>query len=398
MTIGTIGQRLRVGANWSVQNDAFFFLSYGLNLLISLLSTSFFYRYIMDDVFVLCQAVCVALLILYERQQGLQRQIPKALAVFGLMFVISLQVTSGNLTRLIPMMFLYLYSARNIHFARIARFSLYVCSGTVLLIVFSGYLGIIDNVVVAKGVRVREYLGFRYALYLPGLLLNITALWIYLRKDKAPILGVLVLAAINTFVYIKTDSRISYALSLMLLAASLVMRFLPVLMSKIKWLWATMTTSFALFGVLSLVFTAIYESGIPWMRRLNSMMESRLSLGKRSLETYGVRFFGQWISWVGNGLDAEGNSSQQTYTYVDSLYIKNLQRYGAIFTVLWLSLCTWAMVRLWKHKEYLLLLICASVAAHCVLDDLSFSLHYNTFWFAMSLAVMNPSALKWKSA
>ena len=140
-----------------MRTDALFFISYGLNLLISLLSTSFFYRYIMDDVFVLSQAVCVALLILYEHQQGLQRQSPRALAAFGLLFLISLQVTAGNLTRLIPMMFLYLYSARNIHFARIARFSLYVCSATVFLIVFSGYLGIIDNVVVAKGVRVREY-------------------------------------------------------------------------------------------------------------------------------------------------------------------------------------------------------------------------------------------------
>lgn len=397
MTIETIGCRIERGYSWVKRNQVLFFLSYGLYMLISLLSTSFYYRYIMDDFFVLLQAVCIALLILYEYQLGTSRQSPWAFGVIGLLFMISLQVTVGNLTRLVPMMFLYLYSARNIHFARIARFSLYLSAVVTTFIVLSGYLGVIDNVVVARGVRVREYLGFRYALYLPGILLNMTALWVYLHKDKVTIPGALALAALNTFVYIKTDSRISYALALFLLAAGLLVRFLPGFLEKIQWLWAAMSTSYALCGVLSVVFTAIYQSAVPWMRRLNSTLESRLSLGKRSLQTYGVKLFGQRISWVGNGLDANGNSSSQPYTYVDCLYIRNLQRYGAVFTGMTLSLCTWAMVRLWKQKEYLLLIICASVAGHCILDDLSFGLHYNTFWFAIALAIMNPAALKWNS-
>ena len=397
MTIETIGYRLKRGNNWSERNHALFFLSYGLYMLISLLSTSFYYRYIMEDFYVLSQAGCVALLILYEHQHGLSRQAPVAFGILGLLFLISLQVTVGNLTRLVPMMFMYFYCARHIHFASIARFSFYLSSLVTVFVVFSGYLGIIDNVVVAKGVRIREYLGFRYALYLPGLLLNITALWIYLHKDKVTVPGTVVLAVLNTFAFIKTDSRISYALSLFLLFSGMMFRFLPKLMQKLRWLWAPLSTSFVLCGVFSLIFTVIYQSTIPWMRRLNSMLESRLSLGKRSLETYGVQLFGQRISWVGNGLDANGNLSKKPYTYVDCLYIRNLQRFGVVFTGLTISLCTWAMVRIWKLKEYLLLIICASVAAHCILDDLSFGLHYNTFWFALVLALLNPSTLKWNS-
>jgi hypothetical protein len=41
-----------------------------------------------------------------------------------------------------------------------------------------------------------------------------------------------------------------------------------------------------------------------------------------------------------------------------------------------------------------LLLICAVVAVHCILDDLSFALHYNTFWIAMGMALVNPNTLK----
>jgi hypothetical protein len=34
------------------------------------------------------------------------------------------------------------------------------------------------------------------------------------------------------------------------------------------------------------------------------------------------------------------------------------------------------------------------VAVHCILDDLSFALHYNTFWIAMGMALLNPNTLK----
>ena len=316
------------------------------------------------------------------------------MAVLAAMAVLTLQYTIGNLTRLVPLMFFYIYGARNIHFTRIARFSLWVSGLVVAFVVFSGYLGIIDNVVVAKGTRVREYLGFRYALYLPGILLNLTALWIYLRKDHLTISGVVLWTLVNTFVYFRTDSRISFALAEGLLAVALMLRFIPQLKNGLRWLWGCLTASYVFSAAFSFVFTGIYDGTIPWMRRLNSMLESRLRLGKRSLEDHGFGLFGRHISWVGNGLDAFGNAGEGGYTYVDCFYVKILQRYGILFTAGLLSLLTWSMVRLWKQKHYLLLLICASVAVHCILDDLSFALHYNTFWIAMGMAILNPNTLK----
>lgn len=325
---------------------------------------------------------------------GATRQDWEALAVIAALAVLTLQYTIGNLTRLVPLMFFYIYGARNIHFTRIARFSLWVSGLVVAFVVFSGYLGIIDNVVVAKGTRVREYLGFRYALYLPGILLNLTALWIYLRKDYLPISGVVLWTLVNTFVYFRTDSRISFALAEGLLAVALMLRFIPQLKNGLRWLWGCLTASYVFSAAFSFVFTGIYDGTIPWMRRLNSMLESRLRLGKRSLEDHGFGLFGRHISWVGNGLDAFGNAGEGGYTYVDCFYVKILQRYGILFTAGLLSLLTWSMVRLWKQKQYLLLLICASVAVHCILDDLSFALHYNTFWIAMGMAILNPNTLK----
>jgi len=374
--------------------DILYFGSYGLFLITSLLSTSFFYRWFIGYPYTWIQVACLAMLIFREYRIGGAKQNWTALIILTALSVLSLQYTLGNLTRLVPLMFFYIYGARNIHFDRIARFSLWVSTAVVCLVVFSGYLGIIDNVVVAKGTRVREYLGFRYALYLPGILLNMTALWIYLRQDQPTIFGTLFWTAINTFVYLRTNSRISFVLAEVLLATALLLRYVPCLKRRLRWLWHTLTASYALSAAFSFTFTGIYDGTIPWMRRFNSMLESRLSLGKRSLKDHGFGLFGRHISWVGNGLDAFGNAVEESYTYVDCFYVKILQRYGVLFTAGLLGLLTWSMIRLCKQKHYLLLVICASVAGHCILDDLSFALHYNTFWIAMGMAILNPNALK----
>ena len=224
-------------------------------------------------------------------------------------------------------------------------------------------------------------------------MLNMTALWIYLRRKTVPIDEALVWLAANWFVYIKTDSRISFLLAIVLIAAALFMRFLPKVVEKVQPIWGLMAGSFVLFGGFSMLMTCIYDGNIPWMRKLNSMLESRLSLGKRSLESYGFRLFGQKIEWLGNGLNAFGESVPGTYTYVDCLYVKVLQRYGLVFLLLLTALVTWGMVKLWKKKHYHIVLMLASVAAHCILDDLSFALHYNTFWIPLALIFLNPAAL-----
>lgn len=379
---------------WKSLDDSLYFGSYAIFLITSLLSTSFYYRMFIGYPYSWIQVVCIAMLIYREYRMGSAKQNWLALAAVVAMGALSLQYTIGNLTRLVPMMFLYIYGARNIHFVRIARISLWISAVVVCVVVFSGYLGIIDNVVVAKGMRVREYLGFRYALYLPGILLNMTALWIYLRQERLPISGVLLWTAVNSFVYVCTDSRISFVLAEILLIVALLLRFAPFLKKRIHWIWGSLTGSYLICAAFSYLFTGIYDGTVPWMRRLNSVLESRLSLGKRSLQDHGFGLFGRHISWVGNGLDAFGNVVEGSYTYVDCFYVKILQRYGLLFTASILGILTWAMVRLWKRKEYILLLICTTVAAHCILDDLSFALHYNTFWIAMGMAILNPNTLK----
>lgn len=377
-------------------DDRLYFLSYGLFLITSLLNTSFFYKYFEGKPSMWLQILCMALLVAYECRNGFLKaqQWPSGIILAG-MTMLSLRVAYGSVTRMVPMMFPYIYCARRIPFAKIARFTLKYSIITVFFVIFSGYLGLIDNVVMFKSGRVREFLGFRYALYLPGILLNLTALWIWLYKDRITVWGAAIWAAVNWWAFHMTDSRISFVIAEALIIVALLVKWMPKIVEKLRWLWAVLIPMFLVCGGGSLMLTIFYDSNIHWMRRLNSALESRLSLGRKSLASFGVNFFGQQIEWVGNGLDSEGNAVQGVYNYVDCLYVKVLQQNGIVFTVILAALLCLAMYKLWKQREYLALIICASVAVHCVVDDLSFALHYNTFWIAMGLAVMAPTMLHW---
>lgn len=377
-------------------DDRLFFLSYGLFMITSLLSTSFFYKYYEGRPCMWLQILCMVLLAAYEYRNGFlkeQQWIP-GLILTG-MTMISLRVALGSQTRMVPMMFTYIYCARRIPFAKIARFTLRCGVAIVSVVVLAGYLGIVENVVMFKSGRVREFMGFRYALYLPGILLNLTALWIWLKKDKITLSGSLVWAVVNWVVYYLTDSRISFLLAEALLVIALLMKWAPEVVKKLRPVWAALVPIFFVCGGGSLLLTACYSGKIPWMRQLNTSLEGRLNLGQKSLRGFGVNLFGRKIEWVGNGLTSSATANGGVYNYVDCLYVKILLVYGAVFAIALILMLCWSMYKLWKRREYLTMVICASVAVHCVLDDLSFTLHYNTFWIAMGMAVMAPAMLNW---
>lgn len=385
-------QQLLRRLDQATAGERLFWFSYGLFLVISILNNSFYYKYYEGKPCMCLQILCMLLLAGYEYRNGfLKSQQWGPGIVLALLTAISLRVSQGSMTRLVAMMFPYIYCGRRIEFRRILEMTMKCVLITVAVVVVSAWLGLIDNVVMYKSGRVREFMGFRYALYLPAILLNLTVIWAYLNREKLPLLGVLSWGALNWYVYYMTDSRVSFLLAELLLVAALLMQWLPRLMEKLRPLWAALIPSFLLCGGLSVALTAAYDWSVPWMRRVNGMLDGRLNLGRHSMGKYGVRLFGQVIEWVGNGLDSAGNSVDSMYDYVDNLYVKILLRYGVVFWIAILVLSTWAMYRLWKQREYYILLVSATVAAHSLLDDLAFGLHYNSFWIAMGFALFVPA-------
>lgn len=374
--------------------DRLYFLSFSIMYVSALLSTSFYYGYYDGRPYMYLQIFCVALLCAFELRNGLRNQNWPALAIAAALSLISWRVSVGNLQRLVCLMFPYIYCARNIPFAKIARRALNLSIITVSFIVLSGLLGIIENMSTYQVGRLREYLGFRYVLYPSGILLNMTAIWVYLKKDTITIPGALLWAAVNFGVFLMTDGRISFMMAEVLLFGGLLIARFPKLMAKLKFLWILCGAGFLLCGLFSWSVVLGYDT-IEWIDPVDAFLAGRVGLAHQSLLDHGVSWFGETIEWVGSGLGVDGLITTGIYNYVDCLYVKVVQRYGILFSAAWMGLICWAMWRMVKRKEYQVLLICATVAVHCILDDLSMDLHYNLLWMALGMVLLNPATLNW---
>lgn len=369
------------------QQNMLFWMSYGIFLLFGILSTSFYYSYFIGSPYSIIKYFCIGLLFLREliiKKYNIQS------LLIGFVFVVLVLITRSQASvSTVAFILIYVFCARNVEFEDIAWFSIWISSITVTIIIMSGQLGIIQDYVYSSEARVRHYLGFRYVLFGPTFLFNITGLVLYVKKARIKWVELAILFAINWWMFAMTNSRLSFYLSILMVFSFGVLKVRPNFFASRRVLCWVMVFSFVFSFFVSIYFTATYDHGVEWKYQLNTILGERLRLGQNSLLQSGVSLFGQKIELVGNGLDAFGNKNTNPYNYVDSFYIQVLQRYGIIFSIIWITILTFTLYCSYKIKDYNMMICLVFIAGHCIIDDLLLSLYYNTFWFAGSIVMKN---------
>lgn len=374
-------------------SEVLFFTAYGVFLVVSVLAFSFFAKQVNGIPHILLVLVCLGLLALKEAETSrYSRAELLGLALCTLLFVIVLRVGRDVDEICMAFQIFYVFAARDISFERISRFTIAVTGATCVFVVGCSLLDVIPNVVLLQeqvGLeRFRQCLGFRYALYLPGLYTNLVALWVCLKRERISLWSVALLLVLNRWIYNSTCSRTAYVIVMVLLAAALVLRFLPQLPEQLHALFVALIFAYPIGAAVSLTVTDSYDRSSTLMSLLDSIFNNRLRLGKNSMTTYGLTLFGENIHWVGFGLDMNGRQIPGAYNYVDCLYLQLLQHYGLIFFLIYIALMMATMYRCYQQREYYLLIVMTVAAAQCMLDDLSQYLPFNTFWFVTGAVLL----------
>ena len=264
-----------------------------------------------------------------------------------------------------------------------------------LFVIISAKLGIITNYLEISGSRVRSYLGFRYALYPSILLMNIVAIVFYLKQNKIQYWQWLLLALSVYWLYGKTDSRLTFYSSCVLLLSSLLIKWFPELFSKLGHVFKVFKLTFIVNAVISFWVSVIYLNSShsfinDLLFKVNRMLGGRIYLANKSLNLYGYGFFRRQVEWNGNGLTVEGVRDYQTYyLYVDNLYVQVLQRFGLLILGLMLSVLTLTLSKVIKKRQWVLALILILMSFHSMVDDLNLYLHNNIFWILVGVLI-NP--------
>lgn len=367
--------------------DILYYFALGL-FLVYMISTHILLKFDLDFLWKPLFFLCVLLLCARE---CLNTEF-KIIEIVGLLLMLAIvflifRIAIGPSANSIIMVFVFAFAARKMKFVSIAKFVIIISSIMLFAIVLSSHFNLIDNYIM-NDQRKREFLGFRYALNAPALFFNILGLFIYVKRRRISYFQLVFLTFINLFFYRKTDSRLSFYLSEALLLFAFIMKKWPHLLEKRKVICFLMALSFLLGALGACYLTINYDPEVGWQANLNSALSGRLYYGKKSIEKYGFSAFGNSeIEWTGNGLDKEGKTSNQEYLYVDSYYIQVLQRYGMVVLISILFICTLSMLKTLKEKDYYLLFLLGFKAIHCIIDDSSMLLEFNTFWIAMGTMV-----------
>lgn len=361
--------------------ELLFAVSLSLYLFVGILSTTFYYKYFVGTIHKGLLLLCILLLLMKE---VLNHQVKKAELFFvclcGLMCGI-LFFSLGVMNDLICLFF-FVYSARDVNFKKMCGIALWVSMFTLFFVILSAKTGLISNYIGSRtnGIE-REYLGFLYALFPSTIVFNCITLYLY-KNNKYKIKDIVFLVGISFYVFQKTNSRLTFFIGILLIIVLLLEKKIKFILDN-KVIKLLMISSFILCAFFSIYLTLIYSPGEKVLSAINAFLGNRLSIGQTSILRYGFSILGNpSIEWIGNGLTFDGKKAVGSYLWVDCLYLQLFQRYGIVFLVAVLLLLTLLSIGAEKMNDNKMLIILVFIAFHCMIDDLSMYLFYNTFWLA----------------
>lgn len=131
-------------------------------------------------------------------------------------------------------------------------------------------------------------------------------------------------------------------------------------------------------GYLSVAFT--YRPEVTWMVNLNALLSMRLDFSRRAIDRYGMTWFGQTISEVGNGLSILGSAE---YFFLDDSYIRILLKYGIVLLVMVLVILVLTSKRAADKRNFMLVIAIVAIAVHSIMEHRLIDMAYNPMILAL---------------
>lgn len=164
------------------------------------------------------------------------------------------------------------------------------------MVIISSMIGLVESTFTFDE-RARESLGFGWVTFPTHYLLDIAAIYFFLRGAKLSIVETGLFGFFNVYLFMSTNSRNSFILLTVLCLLALLLRRsgdgpLPEMQSR---LIAAMFPIAFLGSFLLLVEINPYT---PQGAQLNAMLSNRVSLTREAISTYGVSLLGEPVRWV----------------------------------------------------------------------------------------------------
>lgn len=287
--------------------------------------------------------------------------------------------------------YLLIFAARDMDYKKIFRYAIATTIAGILVIYYASMQGFITSGTWMEGTIVRHAFGFIYPLVIPAYLLNIGMMTFAVREEKVAWWQIVILLIFTERTYRWCKADLSSGLMVVLLVAMVVVRSHPEIINSEHPFWRytdrLAVWIFPIAILVSIVLARFYNSDNSWMRWLDEITRSRLSLPHAALQKYGVKLWGQQMWFVGAGLDNFGNEVSGSYDYVDNVFINLLIRYGIVFVVISLFLIVLTMEYCRFHHMRIIVWLFCLMAVHGLLEDKVQMVYFNSLLLLVGQAV-----------
>lgn len=272
--------------------------------------------------------------------------------------------------------FLLIIGAGTVSFRKILKVFLTFSSLTLFSTIIFNLLNIIPSMTTFSDGRLRDSLGFYYVSFASAIMFFYVCAYLVYRGKNVSYIELIILAAINVFIFFHTRTRNPYMLSMLFI----------IYVGIYKSIKKRILTRNKVFKIITIYIFPISFLFLIWLLEkapisifdwINKAVSYRLSFSVSALNNYGISFLGQRIKMITT--DGLGGFGGANYNYIDSFYIQNLIINGWSFILIILigyTIIVFKSVR--EHKEILSMAL-VMVALHAIFDPQLFWAWYSPF-------------------
>lgn len=298
-----------------------------------------------DNIFAIILCFCFAQRMIFQKYSK------KQLIITIISGVISLYAGIATKEYVILYLYLSIFSSQNIELRKIIKTSfgvIFTLLGICTIVYSINYL--IGNEV---PITYRNDGSARYSFYLnhpnmyAGIVLWLSAMVLYLKYDTINIKYYVVIIGINILTYILTDSRTSFLAFVLLMVLYYVSK---VIKGENKFYKAIAKYSAIVISIITISFSVIYllDKNNYIISKINDLFSQRVFLLASAIEKFG-------ISVLPRNLDLtekiRWESGAIRELYIDSIYARVFIKYGLVYLLYYLYLCTSLINKNTTNKE-----------------------------------------------
>lgn len=272
----------------------------------------------------------------------------KALMIFVLLAPLIVLCALFGKDNSVVYMLLILFAGLCTHSRRVVALIMWLQIICMIVVIGLSTTGVLEDAIFVSEERIRHGLGFFWTTTPALMAFFIAATFIFLKAEKITWIDLLMIEIVQVIFYLLTDSRMCFAVASLMVVFTFLIRYGKILFRKMFYVWSKLAVCFPLACCLvSIAAQALYdEESLGWMK-FDQFLHKRLSLGHSALNEYGIRFFGQYIKWVGNSQKSEN----LVYNYVDNSYLQILLSKGIIYLTIIIAVYTWILYKAAKDKK-----------------------------------------------